>query len=72
MILSTIGNSFGENSLYVGIGESFGFIFSDLISHRLPRKMGIFYTLAATSLISISFMIYPIPSSCEGEDKSCW
>lgn len=72
MVLNTVGNSFGENSLYVGIGELFGFAFSDLISHHIPRRSGIFYTLGATSLICMSFYFFPIPSNCEVEDGTCW
>ncbi|EAR83681.1 MFS transporter (macronuclear) [Tetrahymena thermophila SB210] len=72
VVLNTVGSSFGENSLYVGIGELFGFAFSDLISHRIPRRMGIFYTLGATCIICMSFYFYPIPQYCESDQATCW
>jgi len=64
IVLNTVGGSFGMNSFYVGLGELFGFAFSDLIADRIPRRLGIFYSFSVTSLICISFVLFPLPKDC--------
>lgn len=52
------------SSFYVGIGELIGYLISDFISHKIPRKKGIFYSLGITSLIYMSFSLYPLTTAC--------
>ncbi|EAR98022.1 MFS transporter (macronuclear) [Tetrahymena thermophila SB210] len=70
--LDQLGSSFGYNSLIIGISELVGYFISNLISHKYPRKLGTFFTILVTCLISISFYFYSIPSSCSSESDTCW
>ncbi|KAL4465356.1 hypothetical protein ABPG72_016757 [Tetrahymena utriculariae] len=70
--LDQIGSSFEENSLYIGIGEFIGYVTSDLISHRVARKKGTFFSLLITCTLCISFIFFQIPESCKNSDQSCW
>ncbi|EWS71491.1 MFS transporter (macronuclear) [Tetrahymena thermophila SB210] len=70
--LDQLGSSFEENSLYIGIGEFIGYVASDLISHKIPRKKGTFYSLLVTCALCISFIFFQIPESCKSSDQTCW
>ncbi|KAL4426920.1 hypothetical protein ABPG74_012920 [Tetrahymena malaccensis] len=70
--LDQLGSSFEENSLYIGIGEFIGYVVSDLISHKIPRKKGAFFSLLITCTICISFIFFQIPESCKSSDQTCW
>ncbi|KAL4426919.1 hypothetical protein ABPG74_012919 [Tetrahymena malaccensis] len=70
--LDQLGSSFEQNSLFIGIGEFIGYVASDLISHKIPRKKGTFFSLLITCALCISFIFFQIPDSCSGSDQTCW
>ncbi|EGR30557.1 major facilitator superfamily protein, putative [Ichthyophthirius multifiliis] len=68
--LDSVGFTFQENCLYVGISELLGYFLSNYICQRFKRKRYGILTILITSIFLILCGIFEVPLSCL--DKNCY